>query len=316
MKIGIPKGLLYYKYHPFFMTFFAELGAEIIVSEDTNKSILDLGVKHCVDEACMPVKVFHGHVASLRGKCDAILIPRIMQVRRREYICPKFCGLPEMVIYNIPNLPDVISEPIYAMDDKQLYEWARMAGRVVTRDRKTIRRAFYKAYSAQNEHAIGFNTLSYDMKVALAGHPYNIYDSYSNMNIVSKLNALGIGIITEEFVDEQDIDTYVGKSLKRPSSSFAMYAYGSLATAYEKKMCDGIIYISSFACGIDSVLIELVKERVGDFPFMVLKIDEHTGEAGVNTRIEAFVDMLERRKAYENNVSSYGQCVPCSQGSF
>lgn len=105
MKIGIPKGLLYYKYHPFFMTFFTELGAETIVSEDTNKSILDQGVRYCVDEACMPVKVFHGHVASLRDKCDAILIPRIMQVRKREYICPKFCGLPEMVVYNIPDLP-------------------------------------------------------------------------------------------------------------------------------------------------------------------------------------------------------------------
>lgn len=107
------------------MTFFTELGAETIVSEDTNKSILDLGVKHCVDEACMPVKVFHGHVASLRDKCDAILIPRIMQIRKREYICPKFCGLPEMVVYNIPDLPAVISEPIYATDDKRLYEGQR-----------------------------------------------------------------------------------------------------------------------------------------------------------------------------------------------
>ena len=192
MKIGIPKGLLYYKYHPFFMTFFTELGAETIVSEDTNKSILDLGVKHCVDEACMPVKVFHGHVASLRDKCDAILIPRIMQIRKREYICPKFCGLPEMVVYNIPDLPAVISEPIYATDDKRLYEWAKEAGRLVTRDRNTIRRAFEKAVSVQNEYDIGINTLSYEMKVALAGHPYNIYDSYSNMNIVRKLNVLGI----------------------------------------------------------------------------------------------------------------------------
>ncbi len=316
MKIGIPKGLLYYKYHPFFMTFFTELGAETIVSEDTNKSILDLGVKHCVDEACMPVKVFHGHVASLRDKCDAILIPRIMQIRKREYICPKFCGLPEMVVYNIPDLPAVISEPIYATDDKRLYEWAKEAGRLVTRDRNTIRRAFEKAVSVQNEYDIGINTLSYEMKVALAGHPYNIYDSYSNMNIVRKLNALGIGIITEEFVDEEEVDSEVGKLFKRPFWTFARNTYGFLATAYEKKLCDGVIYISSFACGIDSVLIELVKERIGDFPFMVLKIDEHTGESGVNTRIEAFVDMLERRKTYEDNVPSYGQCVPCSQGSF
>ena len=297
MKIGIPKGLLYYKYHPFFMTFFTELGAETIVSEDTNKSILDQGVRYCVDEACMPVKVFHGHVASLRNKCDAILIPRIMQVRKREYICPKFCGLPEMVVYNIPDLPTTITEPIYATNDKKLYEWAKVVGQLVTKERKVINEAFNKAVRVQNHYELGINTVSYEKKIALAGHPYNIYDSYSNMNIVKKLNALGVGIMTEEFIEEQDINLEVGKLFKRPFWTFARNTYGFLANVYEKQMCDGIIYISSFACGIDSVLVELIKERIGDFPFMVLKIDEHTGEAGVNTRIEAFVDMLERRKS-------------------
>ena len=79
MKVGIPKGLMYCKYHPFLVTFFSELGAEIIVSEDTNKDILDAGVKYCVDDACLPVKVFHGHVDSIKDKCDLLIIPRIMQ---------------------------------------------------------------------------------------------------------------------------------------------------------------------------------------------------------------------------------------------
>ena len=97
VKIGIPKGLLYNKYHPFLVTLFSELGAEIITSGDTNKEILDEGVKHCVDEACLPIKIFHGHVSAIKDKCDVIIIPRIMQLKKREYICPKFCGLPEMV---------------------------------------------------------------------------------------------------------------------------------------------------------------------------------------------------------------------------
>lgn len=295
MKIGIPKGLLYYKYHPFFMTFFTELGAELIVSEDTNKSILDEGVKYCVDEACLPVKVFHGHVASIKDKCDAILIPRIMQVREREYICPKFCGLPEMVIYNIPDMPAAITEPIYATGEKKLFKWAKDAGKLVTKDKKLIRRAFERAVSSQNKYEIGINSNDYDKKVALAGHPYNIYDKYTNMNIVKKLNQLGVGILTEEFTDEKDIDIEVGKLFKRPFWTFARNTYGFAANVCEKNLCEGIIYISSFACGIDSVLVELIKERIKDFPFMVLKVDEHTGEAGVNTRIEAFVDMLERR---------------------
>ncbi len=57
-----------------------------------------------------------------------------------------------------------------------------------------------------------------------------------------------------------------------------------------------MVHISSFACGIDSVVTELIKDKIEDFPYMILKIDEQTGEAGFDTRIEAFTDMLSRRK--------------------
>ena len=82
-------------------------------------------------------------------------------------------------------------------------------------------------------------------------------------------------------------------------------------------MADGMIYLSSFSCGIDSVVTELIKIELGDFPFMVLKLDEHTGEAGYNTRLEAFADMLKRRRAgFDNNLSQYGQCGICRTRSL
>ena len=74
MKIGIPKGLLYYKYYPFIETFFTELGAEIILSPDTNKDILNEGVKNCVDDACVPIKIFHGHRRGILLKPDRLLL--------------------------------------------------------------------------------------------------------------------------------------------------------------------------------------------------------------------------------------------------
>jgi Uncharacterized protein conserved in bacteria len=92
MKVGIPKGLLYYKYYPFIQTFLEELGAEIIVSQDTNKKILNEGVKYAVDEACLPIKVFHGHVASIKDECDVIVIPRIMTIRERDLYVQSFVG--------------------------------------------------------------------------------------------------------------------------------------------------------------------------------------------------------------------------------
>jgi predicted nucleotide-binding protein (sugar kinase/HSP70/actin superfamily) len=129
------------------------------------------------------------------------------------------------------------------------------------------------------------------------------------MNIIKKLNHLGIGVITEENVSPQNIAREIGKLYKRPFWSLGAGYYGAAASLCRGRKVDGIIYLSSFSCGIDSVVTELIKNEVGDFPYMVLKFDEHTGEAGVDTRIEAFSDMLKRRARVDCNLSSYGQHV-------
>lgn len=306
MKVGIPKGLLYYKYHPFIITFFSELGAEVITSEETNKNILDLGVKHCVDEACLPVKIFHGHAASLKGKCDLILIPRIMQLRKNEFICPKFCGLPEMVLNSIEDMPAAITEPIYATSKKDLYRWAQSAGRKITSNSFKIKQAYKKAYDNQMIHTTGVKDDSNDIKIALVGHPYNLYDSFLNMELISKLSELGVSVETMEFTHDFLINLEINNLYKRPFWTFARENYGFSVNAVKEKRIDGIIYVSSFNCGTDSIIIELIKDKIGSFPFLTLKLDEHTGEAGIYTRLEAFTDMLERRMRNESNLSAHG----------
>ncbi len=306
MRVGIPKGLLYNKYHPFLITFFGELGAEIITSEDTNKSILDLGVKHCVDEACLPVKLFHGHAASIKDKCDLMVIPRIMQTNKNEYICPKFCGLPEMVLNSIDNMPPSITEPIYDISKNTLYQWAKAAGKRVTGDTFKIRHAYKKAYEQLLLNQTGIRNDSHDIKVALVGHPYNIYDNFINMNLVSKLDKLGVSVETMEFTKDFLINLEVNNLYKKPFWTFARENYGFAVNAVKEKRVDGIIYISSFNCGTDSIIIELIKDRIGSFPFLTLKVDEHTGEAGIDTRIEAFTDMLGRGLRSESNIPTHG----------
>ena len=61
---------------------------------------------------------------------------------------------------------------------------------------------------------------------------------------------------------------------------------------------DGIITITAFGCGPDSLMIEDIKRKAKNFqkPLLNLSIDEHTGEAGFVTRLEAFCDMLFRNK--------------------
>ncbi len=78
MKIGLPRGLLYYSYEPFLKTFFEELPVDVEISEPTDQRILDKGTASCIGEACLPVKVFSGHVESLRETCDKVAVLRIM----------------------------------------------------------------------------------------------------------------------------------------------------------------------------------------------------------------------------------------------
>lgn len=295
MIIGVPKGLLYYKYYPFYTRFFKDLGAKIIVSPDTNKEILNDGIKYCVDEACLPVKIFHGHISYLSDKCDIVFVPRIMQIRKKEYICPKFCGLPEMIKNSVPSISGVIEEPIYAYSKKRLYQWANKVGKTITKDNKVIKKAFENALNEQINYNAGIIDENYNLKIALVGHPYNIYDKFINMNIMEKLNNLGVGVITEDSICEDILNNETSSLFKKPFWSFASKSYGFASYGTENEIFNGIIYLSSFACGIDSVVIELIKEKIGNFPLLVLKLDEHTGEAGLETRVEAFVDMLERK---------------------
>ncbi|PJI09625.1 MULTISPECIES: acyl-CoA dehydratase activase-related protein [Clostridium] len=306
MKIGFPKGLLYCDYYPFFNTFFNELGCNVVTSPDTNKNILNLGIKYCVDEACLPIKIFHGHAAYLKDKCDYIFIPRIMSISKGESICPKFCGLPEMIKNSIPDLPKIISYPIYMDTEKNFMKFIRKCGHEFTKSSFKIQKSYIKAKTVQNT----FNSKKsshklHSTRVALVGHPYNIWDTFSNLNLVNKLDNFNISILTEKDIDENFINNEINNLFKKPFWTFARKSYGFSTFAAKNHLVDGIIYISSFACGIDSVIIDLIKKELKNFPILVLKIDEQTGEAGFNTRLEAFSDMLERRYDFnDNNISS------------
>jgi len=61
---------------------------------------------------------------------------------------------------------------------------------------------------------------------------------------------------------------------------------------------DGVCIIVSMGCGPDSLVAEFMRQESAelDRPFLQLVIDEHTGTAGLVTRIEAFVELAKRRR--------------------
>jgi predicted nucleotide-binding protein (sugar kinase/HSP70/actin superfamily) len=67
----------------------------------------------------------------------------------------------------------------------------------------------------------------------------------------------------------------------------------------KKREVDGIIYLTPFSCSSDSLVTEYMLEHKKDKPFMTVTVDEHSGDAGLITRIEAFIDMIERKKLHK-----------------
>lgn len=306
MIVGIPQGLYYNRFNKFLESFLNEIHIETVTSTDTNKTILNNGIKYAVDEACLPIKIFHGHVYSLIDKCDIIIIPRIIKNHHGEYICPKFCGLPEMIIHSIPNLPKIISTPIDLSNNRSLYAWCMEIGKYCNKHKSDIILGYKEASIHEVYYTHGFEDKDFTYNIGLLGHVYNIYDIFSNMNIIKKLHTLDVGIITEEKVDNAYKEDLLKKLIKKPFWADIREIFSPALYLVEKKKVDGLILLSSFQCGIDSVIIEFIKDYIGNFPLLVLKVDEHSGEAGMNTRIEAFTDMLKRRTLIDNNISAHG----------
>jgi predicted nucleotide-binding protein (sugar kinase/HSP70/actin superfamily) len=105
---------------------------------------MDLGIKDTVNDACIPIKVFHGHVASLRNKVDCIFIPRLMSLEGSITLCPKFLGLPDMVKSSVENLPPGGGEPEYERH-LALPRFFLRVGKKFTSNIWLIWRAYFKA---------------------------------------------------------------------------------------------------------------------------------------------------------------------------
>ncbi|TYQ17885.1 UNVERIFIED_CONTAM: CoA enzyme activase-like protein DUF2229 [Acetivibrio alkalicellulosi] len=74
IRIGLLKGMFYHEHNILWEQFFINLGFEVVFSMDTNKEILDNGISFCSNETCLPVKVFHGHVLSLKDMVNYVLL--------------------------------------------------------------------------------------------------------------------------------------------------------------------------------------------------------------------------------------------------
>ncbi len=325
-RIGIPRTLAYFIYFPFWKTFFEELDQEVIVSSPTTREIMDHGVREAVNDACIPIKLYHGHVADLASKVDYVFCPRLVSVRKHgdfgtETFCPKFLGLPDMVRLAMDNLPEIIDVRVDLKQGKdELLNVCSQVGDLLGKSEVEIKKAYQSAMKVQKR----FKKLLYqnmtpeealdmlfakgerkplltqpDLQIAVVGYPYVIYDDYINGRILSLLAKENVNVYTQDMLSDKIMNR---QARNLPKSMFWYFSnravYGALHFMQQKNI-DGIIHITAFACGPDSIvdrLLEIEARRHGQIPYLSIAVDEHTGDAGVRTRVEAFLDMLRFRR--------------------
>lgn len=304
MKIGIPQGLLFRRYEPTIRHFVNELQLDAVYSGPTTRDILEQGIRTCVDEACLPIKIFHGHVAKLRGECDKIAVPRLMKCEFGESICPKFAGLPELVKSGSGKDDLIFTSPLFLNDPKRLMKTLIRDGEAIGLKASQMKNAIkgFQTASPKGTGNLLLLPLREGTRVGLLGHPYNTGDPFANRNLIHKLRGLGLDVITGEEITILDPNLAFSGLLKQPYWLFFRESYSKAMWLSEHRLVDGIVYVSSFNCGTDSVTIEMIRNGRKEMPLLVIKLDEHTGEAGLDTRIEAFADLLERRKKHAGDL--------------
>jgi predicted nucleotide-binding protein (sugar kinase/HSP70/actin superfamily) len=324
IRIGIPKALLYYQYFPMWKTFFEELGAEVVVSPPTTQDMLVAGSSRVVADTCLPVKIFMGHVLSLVGKCDYIFIPAVRSVKSRVYNCSKFLGLPDMTRAVIPESSPILDIDIDVNKGKRnLYQAIYQLGRHFTWNPFKVRQASLAAWQAHlnyhelmsshnltppqaiesisgtNESEANSSYLSSTQAtIAVIGHPYLLYDEHINHRLISRLKQAHNNVLTPEMLSAEELQSATARLVGRAYWTYEEEVVGA-GDYYLQSGADGVIGIMTFGCGPDSLMMDMVRRQAGRLktpPFMSLTLEEHTSEAGIITRLEAFLDMIHRRK--------------------
>ena len=317
MKVGIPGGLLYYRYGRLWNSFLRALGAEVVESGETTRSILTSGVSKAENESCLPVKVFYGHVLSLKDKVDALFVPRLVSVKRRTHTCPKMLGLPDMARAAAGEKVPIISPTIdfrsglwhnyravYSLGRKFTSNPLRIIGAGINawrehrlyQERLTLGLDHKGALQGESDR---FLCEGRELRIGVIGHHYNVYDTFTTMSLLDRLGAMGVDVVTVDMVPERLRDEELKRLPKDIYWSYEQEIAGAILACTRHRLVDGIIFMISFPCGPDSIIRVLCEQEnrlIGGVPMITLVMDEHTGEGGFLTRIEAFVDMLRRKK--------------------
>lgn len=313
-RVGLNRSFLVNTYYPLYSTFFAELGFESVMPDVPSQKGMDQ--QHA--PFCYPVELAHGFFYSLiqmENPPEFIFLPHFKAVPITKglptsQVCPLVQGETFFLrttfrkkIGELKNKGTKLITPLLDMTTgldaakKSMVDMAVQMGI----SRKEAGKAFEKAIVQQNNctdemKQIGKQVIAEletdpdKIAVVILGRPYNGFVEEANMGIPNKLASRGILTIPLDFLSFDD-----EKSKRNMYWGMGQLILKAARVIKRHPQLFGT-YITNFSCGPDSFVVGYFRNIMERKPSLTLELDSHTADAGLETRIEAFLDIVAAYK--------------------
>jgi len=315
-RVGIPRALEFHELFPLWQGFLTELGCQVVLSARTNKQIIHEGAEHSVVETCFPMKLMLGHTLDvLERDIDYIFLPSVVNLRKKDpgmtdsFLCPYSQSmaytLRAAVNFEDYNVQVLQPEVYLSLGRKHLINRLYEVGKALGKSKRQVAQAVDAGLQAldQFEQSVqqrGQEVLAQlspdQIAVVIVSRSYNGCDLGANLQIPTKLQERGALAIPMDFLPLEEV--------RLPSDWFNMFwGYGQKILSAAEIIAGNrrlhALYLTNFGCGPDSFLLRFFNERLGTEPCLIIEVDEHSADAGIITRIEAFLDSLESTQSRE-----------------
>lgn len=306
--VGINKSFFTNSYFPLYGKFFSELGYNVELPTEARQE----GMDRKGAAFCYPAELSHGFFQDLLDrKPDYLFLPQVAGVtvggcRESSSTCPVSQAEPYYIktafkdkgCLNDLKVKGRVLSPVLDFStglENSRKQFLKM-GRAMGHSAKEARAAFDSAVGAQEtffsaKRNCGREFLSAvereaEFGIVVLGRPYNAYVSEAHMGIPQKIASRGIPVAPVDSLPLED--TRAPKEMYWSAGKTMLMGAEFIASHPKLFAC----YISNFSCGPDSFVAGFARDRMGRKPMLLLELDSHVADAGLETRIEAFIDII------------------------
>ena len=327
--LGVPRGLLFYEFYPLWNSFFTRTGLRVVPSHHSTRELVEQGMPYVSVETCLPVKMYHGHVLDLLQQgIETIFVPGHVHTPSWESYdtsithCPYIQSIPEFI--NTAFNARIIAPA--AANDSSDDGYEVMLTSVATQllPKRSFLDDMLKPYFKEHRFSEHFQQAVQDFQhfktkryrlgqqflkarnqdeivYVVFGKPYNLYDSELNMNLFQKMMMVGMEGLPVDAIDPQGVEL--------------PFPYSELQWYYNHRMLEAAMFVrndvrlfpivvTNYGCGPDPFSFRHLREVFADKPILVIEIDEHSADAGVVTRLEAFQDEVRHFRSKQQQINT------------